>query len=148
MVDFKPCFIIHPYRRKKSAIFSRPADHTATLALPPNVVPSAILEGEVERRIQMLRYEFTEQTSFQFHHQAGYLISGGEGNVILGQVDQPIPSSIFKSKDIKKTFIVLWTSLLSLVGTEFTYQALTGGSETSASNIIKKGMCPHFNAGF
>jgi hypothetical protein len=32
--------------RKKSRIFSKPADHTATLTLPPNVDPSVILEGE------------------------------------------------------------------------------------------------------
>jgi len=61
----------------------------------------------------MLRCEFTERTFFKLLHQVGYLIRGGESKVILGQVDLPVPSPIFKFKDIKKKLMVLLTSLLS-----------------------------------
>ena len=54
----------------------------------------------------MLTCEFTEWAFFKFYPQAGYLIRGGESEAILGQVDLPIPSSIFKSKDIKKKVII------------------------------------------
>jgi len=47
-------------------------------------------------------------------HQAVYLIRGGESKVILGQVDLPVSSSKFKSKDIKKKVIISWMSPISL----------------------------------